>query len=333
MGERDYFKDNKELFFQILSYYFEKQFSLVLVGDIEEGWGFQADNIPIILQWHKNSYNLEKKFASEGRYYRIFGNHDDYYRGNPAGYGTDILSPVYPAIIFEDVENKVKIFVTHGCQGHGLHDAGDQVASWGVFARYNWLLEILPEKKHEGSFANSTKKTKADFEKHEQYLCDWANEKNYSVLIAGHTHRPIYDSYGVTYFYKMLKRDIDNRKFPLYTYYSDPKESATAGIALRGKAIKTTEISDKLRNKMVKDLVEEELTIESTPLVRAALVRRDGIPTRYFNPGCGYLSEIPCIEINNGQIYHKYFLLGSTGKLEWQVYDPLRKSVVSEKSN
>lgn len=69
MGERDFFKENQELYLKILEHYYsQSEFVLVLLGDIEEGWGFQSDNVPIILQWHKKSYDIEKKFAEEGRY-------------------------------------------------------------------------------------------------------------------------------------------------------------------------------------------------------------------------------------------------------------------------
>lgn len=326
MGERDFFKDNRELFRKILEYYYvNDEFILVLLGDIEEGWGFQSDNVPTILQWHKDAYDIEKKFAAEGRYYRVFGNHDDYYRSNPIGYGNEFFAPVYPAVVFYDEAKNLKIFATHGCQGHGFHDAGDQVAAWGVFARYNWILEILPKKEKEGKWAKKAEKIKANYDQHEQYLYDWANNNNYDILVAGHTHRPIFESNGISYAYEVLKRDINNKRFPLYIELKEPQKT---DISFRGKPIRTTEISEDMRNKMISQLDKEKSVLETAPLIQPSFDIRVGKPTRYFNPGCGYLSEIPCIEIYNGQVILKYYRLNSDGQLDWQVYDPKKKTVV-----
>jgi len=326
MGERDFFKNNRKLYRKILEHYYaDDEFTLVLLGDIEEGWGFQSDNVPTILQWHEDAYEIEKKFSFEGRYYRVFGNHDDYYRANPIGHGNEYFAPVYPAIVFYDESKKIKIFATHGCQGHGLHDAGDQVAAWGVFARYNWILEILPKKEKERKWAKKAEKIKANYYKHEQYVYDWANDNNYSMLIAGHTHRPIFDSNGVLYAYELLKRDIRNKRFPLY---SELIETPTPGTAIRGTSIRKTEISENMRDKMISQLDKEESAIKTSQLFHPSFVRREGKPTSYFNPGCGYFSEIPCIEINNGEVFLKYYRLTIDGQLDWQVYDSKKKTMI-----
>jgi hypothetical protein len=287
-----------------------------------------------------------KKFITEKRYYRIFGNHDDYFRGHALSDGTDSLAPVYPAVIFEDKEAQIRIFATHGCQGQGLHDAGDQVAAWGVFARYNWLLEILPNDE-KGRFSRQAKKIRADFDRHEQFLYDWANAQHYDFLIAGHTHRPIYSLYGVAYSYEVLRRDIESGRLPLFTSYpepgkltefepagpGEPRSLREAAAAAKVKPILETKINPALRAKMVKELDKEALGLDKK-LIRSDESRGPG-QTNYFNPGCGYLSEIPCIEILNGTLSLKFYCLSPDPerKLEWRVYEPKSKTVVRAPSD
>ena len=310
------------------------------MGDIEEGWGFQPDNIPIILQWHggnffgKSGSPIPTRWTRHGRsgtrYFRVYGNHDDYFRGNPLRYGLTDVAQVYPAIIFVDTASGKRMFVTHGCQGHGLHDAGDKVAAWGVFARYDWLLEILPKEEREGSFADKAEKIKADLDKHEQFVYDWASGKGYDLLIAGHTHRPIYDLNGVSYSYQVLKEDIRSRGVPLYTYYADNGEPATREGTLREMPIrttKTTEMSVGVRNKMIKNLDKEALLLGSRTIIQARSKKGGPGHTEYYNPGCGYLSEIPCMEFRNGRMYHRYFRLGPQGKLIWKTLDPTSRAM------
>jgi hypothetical protein len=62
MGKRDAFEPNMELFKKILDHYSKEEFTLVYIGDMEEGWGFQGSNVPLITQWHKEEFDLEKQF-------------------------------------------------------------------------------------------------------------------------------------------------------------------------------------------------------------------------------------------------------------------------------
>lgn len=311
MGTRDCFEKNKELFRQVLDHYYAQDgFILVMLGDTEEGWGFQSDNVPIILQWHKAEYDIEKKFFAEGRYYRVYGNHDDYYRSNASGYVYDSLVPVYPALVFYDDKRNEKIFATHGCQGHGLHDAGDKVAAWGVFARYNWLLEILPNKVKESTLPKKMEKIKKTFFGHELLLVNWANNKKYDYLVAGHTHRPLYDSRRIEYAYDLLTRDIQDNWFPLFSGLEEKQmvDASTEGLLEKPK------LSKYIKDRMINQLKEEMRT-------KDIIVDRYEIQTHYYNTGSGFGSEIPCIEFDKGNFYLKYFRLTNDGQLKCWVYD------------
>ncbi|MCI0470374.1 MAG: metallophosphoesterase, partial [Candidatus Aminicenantes bacterium] len=214
MGTKDVFIKNKELFVKVLDYYNRQGYTLVLVGDMEEGWGFQRDNIPLILQDHNDELDMEMEFLKDNRYYRVYGNHDDFYRGVYFRF-KNFETRVNPAVIFEDKENNFTIFVTHGCQGHGLHDAGDELASWGVYVKYNYLTEILDKRpKSEKKLDEAVTKKQKEYKKHEQMVVDWvkndaAGKKRFNILIAGHTHIPVFESIPVEEAYQALIRQID----------------------------------------------------------------------------------------------------------------------------
>lgn len=148
-GEFDKFHFNEELYCAVLKIFLKLGYSLVLMGDIEEGWGFQKNNIPLIQRFHKKAIETETEFVKASRYYRLFGNHDDYLRGsfmNAGETSVEVLSAIRIHLTeTKDPESKVlsEIFVTHGAQGHGFHDAGDELAAWAVFMKYNYLQNLF----------------------------------------------------------------------------------------------------------------------------------------------------------------------------------------------
>lgn len=310
MGSKDVFKQNIELFEQILKYYYENGFTLVLIGDVEEGWGFQRDNIPLILDEHGNEFALEKKFQAENRYYRVYGNHDDFFRGQWLNVGGSSLQRIFPALVFTDEQNKFNIFITHGCQGQGLHDAGDQLASWGVYAKYNWWLEIFPEKlKSEKDLHKKMKAIQDDLEKHEQMLYDWtlnqedaAGNKKYQILVAGHTHIPVFNSIPDPHLYDVMLKDIESGR---YIFFNDIFEGEEAN-----KSLKLTEsLKAKLKEKLI---LKRDMAIKAQQLNAEA--PKDPF---YFNTGCGFHSEITCIEISGGKIYLKSLFFDQDKKIDF----------------
>ena len=98
-GRADFFKTNKDMLCKILKKKYEDGFTLVLAGDIEEAWawGFSLEhghishsaksmNELLDAYTRKSSdeeldvFDWEKMFHKENRYYRIYGNHDDYWK-------------------------------------------------------------------------------------------------------------------------------------------------------------------------------------------------------------------------------------------------------------
>ncbi|MDQ1351740.1 MAG: hypothetical protein QG657_2045 [Acidobacteriota bacterium] len=325
MGPKDVFKNNKELFRQILSYYYDNGFTLVLIGDAEEGWGFQRDNIPLILDAHAAEFAFEKKFQAANRYYRIYGNHDDFFRGQLINFGDQSLQKVYPAIIFSDQTNRFNIFITHGCQGQGLHDAGDELASWGVYAKYNWWLEIFPKKlKSEEDLYKQTGLIRKDLERHEEMVYQWAlnqkdasGKKKYNILVAGHTHIPVFNSIRDKTLYDVIKQDIINGKYIFFNDIFEQEPGQVSQQADRNLSAKDAgdsfELPASLQEKMIQTLDAEILAEE--PAKRSAdASARDPF---YFNTGCGFHSKITCIEISGGKIYLKLLGFDESGKIDF----------------
>jgi len=80
--EHDFFWKNKELYAHVLNHYYEKNYTLIEMGDIEEfwlkrvarsfdeQWAFQRENFAEL-------YDIRRKYHSENRYVKMRGNHDN----------------------------------------------------------------------------------------------------------------------------------------------------------------------------------------------------------------------------------------------------------------
>jgi len=215
-GRIDYFNHNRNLLNFILSQIYQegqsgKETALIMLGDIEECWAYgyslahgNRHNYPIedlnkLMHAGKpidpqNIFYWEKKFYEDGRYYRIFGNHDDYWKNidNVAGSLLDQNDiKVYPGIVFRLMEEgEDKIFVTHGCQGQSLHDVGDFVPPLAKEAERIWYyLKRILLKPGERLRKVDLEEARENYNKQEQYLIEWAEEKDL-YLITGHSHQP-----------------------------------------------------------------------------------------------------------------------------------------------
>lgn len=324
MGSKDIFKYNKKLFVKILKHYNRLGYTLVYVGDIEEGWGFQSDNTPLILEDHSEELDVEMEFLKDNRYYRVYGNHDDFYRGHYFKFKNH-SARVYPAIIFEDKEKDFTILITHGCQGQGLHDAGDELASFGVYVKYNWLAEILLKNvKSEKKLVQIMEERKKKYKSHEKKIVDWVKNdghgnKRFDILIAGHTHIPVFESLPVEESFALIKKDIDEEK---YIFFNDVFKGQEENTSLMPPG--------SIKQKMKKTL-DQNFTIAKRQRAAAARSKQEGeesIPLQdgfYFNTGCAFHSEIPCIEICEGKISLKFIKDIKDQELDARVFTKTNK--------
>ena len=337
MGKTDVFKNNVLLFEKILNYYFDNGYTLVLIGDIEEGWGYQRSNIPLILDYYKNQIEIEKKFFEKNRYFRIYGNHDDFYRGQNLYFADSTFTRVYPALIFEQKQengNNFTIFVTHGCQGHGLHDAGDDVAAWAVSIKYMWLIEHTAKNfKSADQAIKQMEKVKTEYDKHEKYMLEWAFgdslQKKCNILIAGHTHRVLFESEFEPKMISILRRDYEEETKRIKASRDKPNETP-AETPFSGNEQNQSDSLISLDQKIIEKLkrLEEE---PSQPL-RIADKSKSGfyLSPAYFNSGFGYSSEMPCLEICEGKIKLIYIGLDASGELE---FDTRREASLQKYDN
>jgi hypothetical protein len=70
----DDFQACEAIYHAALGYYHELNFSLVVLGDVEELWEVRPHTV---LKAYPATFALEKQFHADKRYWRIFGNHDD----------------------------------------------------------------------------------------------------------------------------------------------------------------------------------------------------------------------------------------------------------------
>jgi UDP-2,3-diacylglucosamine pyrophosphatase LpxH len=175
-----------------LAYYAEQGFTLVVLGDVEELW--EEDPGPVI-DSYPTVFEVEAAFYNNGRYLRIYGNHDNYWH---AENNVDAhLERFYPGIdpvegiVFEftqDWRMEGEIFLAHGNQG--VFDIGAVSNISRILVRYFWrAFQLLTGK------GRTTPSEDACLRgTHDTWMYNWADEQAKLILIAGHTHRPIWSS-------------------------------------------------------------------------------------------------------------------------------------------
>jgi UDP-2,3-diacylglucosamine pyrophosphatase LpxH len=231
-GPHDRFAPNDQCYKKLLHTFYDAGFSLVLIGDIDEGWGFQRNNVPLIQKSHNQSDDIEEKFMEGGRFIGIYGNHDDYLRGNFFYTGNGKCIDIHPAAVIDVTwpdESHEQTLITHGCQGQGLHDAGDDLAAWGVFEKYNYLMKQknenlditdedlvlfqmyyhiydsfskhdLPGKRDKNVTLDRADKIWKGFSLQERHVLDWAQmQAGITNIVFGHTHHAVCNSRYVQY--------------------------------------------------------------------------------------------------------------------------------------
>jgi UDP-2,3-diacylglucosamine pyrophosphatase LpxH len=177
-----------------LDFYLEAGYRLVALGDAEELWeGWPRKVIPTYLE----ILETENRFhaASGERLIKVWGNHDDLWQ-----YPDQVakhLSPIFGAIdvpegllvsITKDETPLGTIFLVHGHQGTGSSDR------WGGISRrfVRWVWRPIQR-----MFKISLNTPATDFEirgKHDRAMYEWAAGRNDLILIAGHTHNPVFVS-------------------------------------------------------------------------------------------------------------------------------------------
>jgi len=81
-GSIDHFSDNQALYCELLDYALENGFTVIEAGDCDELWSFRdfsrrpAEKLKEIVATHQPVYDRLVKLHRQGRYIRLYGNHD-----------------------------------------------------------------------------------------------------------------------------------------------------------------------------------------------------------------------------------------------------------------
>lgn len=199
----DDFARNQNLFYTALKYYYNNGFTYIEVGDGDELW--ENRRLSSIIEMHSDTFLLMRKFHVKDRLYMIYGNHDivkkskkfieknlyQYFNENKEKYESlfDNIE-IYEGLILKYKYSENKIFVVHGHQGDLLNDY-----LWWLtrtIVRYIWRsLQLLFGYKDPTSPAKNFKRRKST----ERRIIDWVKTNN-QMVIAGHTHRPMFPNIG-----------------------------------------------------------------------------------------------------------------------------------------
>jgi UDP-2,3-diacylglucosamine pyrophosphatase LpxH len=191
----DDFAHNQTLFFHALNYYYNKGFTYIEIGDVDELW--ENKRFAIIRRAHSHVFWRMGEFHKEKRLYLIWGNHDierkhrknvektlyRYYDHRQRKYKPLFEGiEVHEGLVLRHSGTGNKIFLVHGHQGDWINDC-----LWWLgrlLVRYFWRhLQLLGARDPTSPAKNFRKQAVV-----EKKIIEWV-EANHQMTICGHTHR------------------------------------------------------------------------------------------------------------------------------------------------
>lgn len=202
----DDFQQCEQTYLSAIDYYQQQDFGLFLLGDVEELW----ENFPQpVVSSYANVLSQEQAFAQAGpfvRYLRLVGNHDDEWY-NPTAVehhlgpylsGSEVVEAVRLTITAQG-QPLGELFMVHGHQGTLDSDKYAGLSAWVVRHIWRPIQRLLRIKSTTPSNDFTLK------QQHELALYGWAASQSGTVLIAGHTHHPVWE--GLSY-QQALERNL-----------------------------------------------------------------------------------------------------------------------------
>jgi hypothetical protein len=187
----DDFKICEPAYAAALGYYLEQGHTLLLLGDVEELWTTEPDQV---LSAYPEMLRLEGRFLERDRLWRLWGNHDDLWQDPHVV--AHYLGPIYgdrlrmveglrvPVCRGERVLGT--LFFTHGHQGEFWSDRHGRWGQWGSqkflrpWKRLTRSPSVTPATDHRLR------------KRHNIAMYLWALRHPGTVLVAGHTHKPVF---------------------------------------------------------------------------------------------------------------------------------------------
>lgn len=174
-----------------LEHYLAAGFALILLGDAEELW---ENRVEPVLGAYANVLAAERRFHPD-RLIKIWGNHDDEW-ASPTRIAKH-LPPVFGTIeIPEGVQFDVvrrggplgRLLLLHGHQGTLFSDRLAGIAKLAVRVVWRTIQRLT-------RIPSTTPASDACLrDAHDRTMYRWAKSRPGLVLIAGHTHRPVFSS-------------------------------------------------------------------------------------------------------------------------------------------
>lgn len=199
VDESDDFQPCEPVYLAALDHYWQEGFELLLLGDIEELW---EDRPQPVIQAYEEVLRREQRFAEAlcpTRYARFVGNHDDMWYDcrkvhehlSPYLAGKNILEGLRLEV-YDQGQRLGELFLVHGHQGSLDADRLAKVSQWLVRHFVRPIQRIVP------NFPSSTPSNNYKLrQKHEKAMYAYAKSQRGLVLIAGHTHRPVWIGMGL----------------------------------------------------------------------------------------------------------------------------------------
>jgi UDP-2,3-diacylglucosamine pyrophosphatase LpxH len=186
----DDFWQCEKTYLAALDHYYDKGYTLVILGDAEELWKEAAQSV---IEAYANVLHSEARFHPQ-RYIRIHGNHDNLWEDRQMV--KKYLDRFFPEIdvkrgmVFQYLDDSGvggEIFMVHGHQGTLDADFLDFfppiVLPYFRYIQYlNNLGKVTP---------SQDDKLRAE---HDTKMYRWASNRRKLIFIAGHTHRPVWSS-------------------------------------------------------------------------------------------------------------------------------------------
>ena len=206
----DDFRRCEDAYLRALAHYDQERFTLALLGDVEELW---KNRIHEVLASYPEVYAAEAAFHSDGRLIRFWGNHDEEWASPHAvrqelgavhgGATLHVRESLLLDVALGDT-HLGQVFLVHGHQGTGMSDGLAFLARFTV--RFVWKPI-----QHLTAVSRNTPSTNRKVrEKHHRAMRRWAEHQERLILIAGHTHRPVFASIAIVdELERRLGMDID----------------------------------------------------------------------------------------------------------------------------
>ncbi len=191
--DADDFKACKETYLAALDHYFDRNYTLILLGDSEELW---EESIERVQATYGDVFDSEKRFHQQDRFMKLFGNHDNNWASK--GQIAKHLHPMFPGLEVSEglvftyagptPENSGEVFLAHGHQGTLDSEVFPSVSRF--FVRTVWrTVQIVT--KYSGTQPSKSDELRGE---HDTLMYDWAAKQGKVLLIAGHTHQEIWSS-------------------------------------------------------------------------------------------------------------------------------------------